>query len=168
MPQWAPIPHILMPNMKAFIREVESQSFPEKGYQKTASSGVGLVPMSISPLAAGKPATAGHAGTSGIVNPSNTNINTTPTAQQPDSSQALKTNTAANVSPTQVSPSYVFLCVPRGSSFKLAQLDVTHGDDDQFFDILRREYDEGRGWSRRWFSIFRYDGCNFVQVSERH
>jgi hypothetical protein len=54
--------------------------------------------------------------------------------------------------------------------FKVGKNPITHIDagihntDPLFFDELKRVYKRERGWSREWFSIWRYHHCNFDKV----
>ena len=51
-------------------------------------------------------------------------------------------------------------------TLELAQIDVSkHKDDKIFFQDLRREYRQRRGFLRYWFSLWQLRYCDFVRVS---
>lgn len=76
--------------------------------------------------------------------------------------------TASTQTPYQSSNSpdtenhFVFVVVNGWRGFKFIQWNV-NGNDDQFFDRLKKEYTRSRGWLRRGW--YRYSHCEFYEVS---
>ena len=58
-------------------------------------------------------------------------------------------------------PGYTFLGVV-SDDVHLMQLDMQkYESDDSFFEDLKSEYHRGRGFLRRWLSIYKYAHCEF-------
>ncbi|KAF2164064.1 hypothetical protein M409DRAFT_56787 [Zasmidium cellare ATCC 36951] len=61
---------------------------------------------------------------------------------------------------------HVFLCVKRGSSHRFCDMQIhTMSNDGDFFQALKKNYVEARGTFLGYFSWWRYDKCDFYQVS---
>ena len=75
-----------------------------------------------------------------------------------------------NQNPAQsVEAGHVYLCIEVGSDYHFADLKVHElKTDAKFFSSLRREYLEAKKGFRNWFSMWRYDRCDFFQVRYVH
>lgn len=60
---------------------------------------------------------------------------------------------------------WVLFAVNRGTEFKLAQIYVSKLSCQLFFHELRGNYFNLRGYLRTYFSIWRYNHCDFYEVS---
>ena len=86
--------------------------------------------------------------------------------QQVAPSIAASGFSSQNQNPAQsVEPGHVYLCIKVGSGYHFADL-KTHElkTDANFFSSLRGEYLRARKGFSNWFSMWRYDRCDFFQV----
>ncbi|PKY04628.1 hypothetical protein P168DRAFT_136900 [Aspergillus campestris IBT 28561] len=60
----------------------------------------------------------------------------------------------------------VLLVVKRGHNYRLAQIRVSGSNHDTFFGTLREEYFRLRGMMRSWFSVWRYNHCEFYEFEK--
>jgi hypothetical protein len=74
-------------------------------------------------------------------------------------------NTGASSSVTPQRSTIVFLSINNNDSHRLAQIKADNVQDDSFFETLKSEYIAKRGLMRLLFSIWRYSGCDFFEVS---
>lgn len=90
--------------------------------------------------------------------------------QQAASSIAAGGSLSQNQHPAQsVEAGHVYLCIKAGSNYQFADLKVHElKTDAKFFSSLRREYLSARKGFRNWFSMWRYDYCDFFQVRYTH
>jgi hypothetical protein len=60
---------------------------------------------------------------------------------------------------------FVFFTLKNGQDYRLSQIGVYNVGDDGFFNALKREYRKGKGWTRRFLSVWKFAYCEFTMVS---
>lgn len=64
-------------------------------------------------------------------------------------------------------PRYVYFCVKLGTSYRFCTIRTdSMKSDAEFFSELKATYLRARGVLRSWFSIWQYDHCEFLRVSQ--
>lgn len=100
----------------------------------------------------------------GVIGPSQASINTQLFLQRTGTSNQPAAQTS--ISMPHINESFVLFGV-KGTrrTFELAQINARKCmNDDVFFGDMRKRYRELRGFSRYWFSIWRFSHCDFVKV----
>lgn len=68
--------------------------------------------------------------------------------------------------PHRSDPRYVYMCIEKSGSYHFAALRSDRMKADvEFFSGLKAEYLKVRGLVRKWFSMWRYNHCEFFRVS---